>query len=376
MADADKDQNPFEGFQSTKAFDGIPVEDKPKATENLKTSVPEVDDYDGKQTDPLAAFRDEGDQDDEESDQGVLDDDDGSEADQVDDAGDGADDDDADDDDEARGDEEDDQPKPKKSSAQKRIAELTKARRDAERRNAELESRLEALEKGEKSKQGDDSDGQPAGDNTSEPAFEVKDPVSGKALSEPDPKKYKYGEVDSQYLRDVVNYQTAYAHSKVQYDAEQTRQAQAAEQRVQELRESWEKVQDDGLSRYDDFEEVVLAAGDRGDFDLTQSTFEMAAQSEFGADILYHLATNKRTAAKVARMNEREQARYLGRLEAALETSQKGGDKGKTKRKAPGAAPPPSRRAPRGKGGKFVNPAKSGNFADFEAAVERQQTKR
>lgn len=377
MADENKNDDPFAGFQATKATDGIPVEDKgepktPPAAE-AKTSMPPVsDEADGEEgTDPLAAFRDEGDQGDADS-EGNSDDDDG------DGAGDGLED-DADDEDELSGEDgEGEEGRDRKSgSAKKRIAELTKARREAERRAADLERQLAERDQRSQQKDAPAGEGEDDGDQkTDAPQFEVKDPATGKAVAEPDPSKYKYGEVDSQYLRDVVNYQTAYAHSKVQHDAEQTRQAQAAEQHVQRLRESWDKVQEDGLSRYDDFEETVLVAGDRGDFDLTQSTFEMAAESEFGADILYHLASNPKTASKVAKMNERDQARYLGRLEAAIETSRKGGDKGKQKRKAPGAAPPPTGRTPRGKGGRFVNPARSGNFADFEAAVNRQNTKR
>jgi len=378
LENEDKSTDPFAGFKAEAYTDGLPAQEGSEAKKST-TSVPEIGDEDeaANQTDPLAAFRDQGDQDDELSDEADGGDGDGEGAGSSASAEGDDNDDDSEDGGEEDADEGDDEVTAKAKEiaqrmAQKRIDTITKARREAERRAAELEAEMEALRKQNSSQKDAQGQGGEQDDTTSEPEFEINDPKTGKALSEPDPKNYKYGEVDSAYLRDVVNYQTAYAQAKVQHDAEQARQAQAAEQHVQELRESWDKVQEDGLSRYDDFEEVVLVAGDRGDFDLTQATFEMAAQSEFGADILYHLATNPKTASKVAQMTERDQARYLGRLEAALETSRNSGDKGKQRRKAPGAAPPPNRRTPRGKGGKFVNPARSENFADFEAAVARQ----
>lgn len=369
--ETDTQENPFADFKSEKAFDGIAAESAPAPKDEPKPGPnPE-----GTSTDPLAAFSDQGEDGHDDLSDAVDGDDgdgDGEPDDELDaDAGgDDSGEEDAGDEDGDEAEDDDARRKPK-VSAKKRIAALTKARRDAERRAEAVARELEEYKSG---KRKPEAPAAPAkgGDAEDSPEIVARD-SEGNVLPEPDPKNYKYGEVDTKYLKDVVTYSNAFARAQVEHEQEQIRQTQAAEQRVQELRESWDTVVENGLSRYDDFEKKVLAAGERGDYDLTQSTFEMAASSEYGAEIMYHLASNPKTASKVAKMGERDQARYLGRLEAAIETSLKG-SKGK-QRTAPRAAPPPAR-SPRGKGGRFVNPAKSGNFADFEAHINETQRKR
>lgn len=363
MAD-EQEKNPFEGFKTTRAVDGVEIEDAPKSDQ--RTSVPPVDD----EEDSLAEFSDQGD-DNAESDADVVDDDDGAAPDEEHDAGDG----DSDPGD-GSAEDEDDQPRRKpKVPAKARIAELTKARRDAEREAAALRARLEELEA--KRPQADDGDKGDKGDDAEadkKPAIIVKD-ENGNTLEEPDPRKYKYGEVDSAYLRDLRKYDRLALKAEIAQEQERTRQEQAAQRQAEELNTARERLIEDGGSRYDDFDDVVVQGAAQGAFALDQATFEMAAESEVGADILYHLAKNPATSVKVAQMNEREKARYLGRLEAALETRVRGKEPPK-KRKGPQAAPPPKSHTPRGRGGRFTNPASSTNFADFEAAWERSQQKR
>jgi hypothetical protein len=384
MADEDKNTDPFAGFNTVKGDgDGgtLPAE-PPKSEKSAKPSTPPAGDEGD--PDPLAAFRDsgDGDQDDDDGvppdDEGEDDGDDGSENELSDneDDGDGSEDDDESDDEDSGDDgagEGEDGERP--SKAKTRIAQLTKARRDAERRAAAAERRLAEIEaERQKPKSKDQDDTPPAEDEGDEPEIEVKD-AKGNVLAEPDPKKYKYGEVDSQYLKDVVKYQAAYARALTAHEAEQTRRAEAADQQRQEVQQKWTSTLERGAEVHDDFEEVVLASAERDEWSLTKTMFEVATESELGHEMLYHLAKNPAQSDKIAKMTERDQARYLGRLEAALETSLKGKDKDTIRRKKPSASPPPSRRSPRGKGGKFVNPARSENFADFEAHVERARSK-
>jgi hypothetical protein len=55
-----------------------------------------------------------------------------------------------------------------------------------------------------------------------------------------------------------------------------------------------------GDELYEDFQESVVDAGMRGDWDLSQPTFEAAHEAENGAQILYELSQDKKEAKRVA----------------------------------------------------------------------------
>jgi hypothetical protein len=157
--------------------------------------------------------------------------------------------------------------------------------------------------------------------------------------------------------------------------AEAERQAKAAEQsQAQELRQRWNDISEQGAEKYEDFEAVVLEPAMRGAFPLTKEMAVEIGDSEVATDIVYHLARNPKEAKKVAGMEPRKLARYIGRLEAAIQTRDKQRDKGE--RRMTNASPPP-RRQPRGAGGQFVSKAASSDFSAFEkqamAAEDRKR---
>ena len=364
--------DPFEGFVSTATRDGEPItqpktgatkgeepkgeapkDEVPKGEVPKDQTVPHIEDDDD--DDPLAAFSDPADDDQDDDDQ---DDDD-------------QDDDDQDDDDQ------DDEPAPKKNKVpfRKRIAQMTRARAAAEQEAAALRARVVELES--INKPTDNKDNKPAKKSDDGKSF-VPAGDDGEPLVKPDPKKYAYGEVDPEYLDDVINYGVDVRMAK-QRHADATRQAEAAEtEKVQKLRQRWGTIEETGLEAYDDFEKVVLGPAARGEFPMTKDMAEIISESDQAADIVYHLARNQKEAVKVSEMGQIPLARYIGRLEAAIQTRDKQRDKGM--KRQPKAAPPPSRRQPRGAGGKYASLGASSDFAAFEqqamAATNKTDRKR
>jgi sulfur relay (sulfurtransferase) DsrC/TusE family protein len=365
--------DPFAGFKSEAYHDGQPVEPEQSGSDDGQQddkggqegtgnqTVPHIGDEDD---DPLAAFTDQ-----EDDDDSALQSEPAGSGDEFDGAGDDDDPDDAD----VDGDPED--PIERRAHelasrmAQKRIAELTKKRREAERKVQEYEAQL--------SQQGQSQEPpkeEPKGeDKGAEKADAPLTDAEGNALEKPDPQKYTYGEVDPDYINDVVNYNVEARLSK-ERQANEQRQAQAAEQqKAQELRQRWNDISEDGAQKYQDFETVVLEPAKRGEFPLTKEMAEDIGESDVATDIVYHLARNPKEAQKVAGMEPRARARYIGRLEAAIQTRDKQRDKGE--RRMTKASPPP-RRQPRGAGGQFVSKAASTDFSAFEKQAMAQQDRK
>lgn len=242
------------------------------------------------------------------------------------------------------------QPKPKKS-AQERIQELVARNRELERareRDAKgFEARLAALEGKKPLTEGGES------------GNEADERVA------PDPKdldKYPLGTLDDRYIQDMIDFRAEDAAKKI-VDSLLQRQEQSEEQRQAEalltdLRSKADNVVTKGSELHGDYESVVLEAGLRGDYDLTQITFEAAAESEHGAQILYDLATDPAEAKRVAQLSPIQQLKFVAERDAELSKSSGAA-------KIPGAGPPPEK-APRGGGGrKTISPATE-NFEDFE----------
>lgn len=385
---ADNDKDPFEGFVSQSFADGQPVKGK--------TSVPPVEDEgDDDAGSKLSADRGDeggrsapskedgggGDRDadapydpydlsefsDPSDDEADSEDDDEREGagDELDDEGDGEGVDDADHQDQ----------RPSRKSARTRIKELTKARREAERQNAELMQRLARLEgrvEGGKGSEDVKAGEKKAGAGQQE-TTQQDDGVDLSDLTRPDPtdEKYKFGEVDSEYISDMVSYNVAVQMRKQEAAAEKKRQETAAAEKQTQVQKGWQELGQKGLELHDDFAEVVFEGAQNKTWALSETMAEMLPQSEVGARIAYHLARNPKESARVAGLSPTEQARYFGRIEAKFLAQQRAttgkDDSGETKRlKAP-------RKQPRGSGGRFTRTDASGNFADFEERVKEQQ---
>lgn len=244
---------------------------------------------------------------------------------------------------------EEDDPKPKKTASE-RIRELNRKLRETERaREADrkgFEARLEKIEKQ---------------DLTKEESGDKKDD----ARIPPDPKdleKYPLGSLDDRYIQDTIDFKAEEAAKKMVDSLlqrqEQSEEQAEAERQMQELRSKADDVAAKGSEIHEDYEEVVVAAGLRGDYDLTQVTFEAAAEAEHGAQILYGLAADPKEAARVARLSPYQQIKYVSDKNAELA-------QGKQGKKIPGAISPPGDIS-KGRTKRTTISAATTDFSEFE----------
>lgn len=99
-------------------------------------------------------------------------------------------------------------------------------------------------------------------------------------------------------------------------------EVQEAERKLEQIGETEKRlVQEnfavqvaDARSRYSDFDAVVTAR----DVPITQDVVDIVMQSDVGADVAYHLASDKALAAEISAMSPIEAARAIGRIEAKL----------------------------------------------------------
>lgn len=242
-----------------------------------------------------------------------------------------------------------------KGSLQERVNEVTRARREAERRantaeqaNLALERRLAALERGEKSLT------PPADTPTSQAATE----------GAPDASKFEFGELDPQYVTALARHEAKQAIQAERSAEDKRRQDAAAERNVQEHVAKVSSFSEEGVKKYDDFDDVVMESAKAGEWDLTATVGELMLASEYGHDIAYHLATHPKEASALAAKSPAAQAAAFGRMEAKLEAA--AASQAGTPPVKPSKAPPPVK-TPRGPSGKYAGSAATQDFAAFEA---------
>lgn len=250
-------------------------------------------------------------------------------------------------------DEDEEEEKPKKSERKPsdRIRELTKRLRTSENLRAGMEDRLSALEKGGLPKT-------PGADRSDSQELPAPDPT--------DTEKYPLGHLDDRYIEDKLEWLTDKKAAE-RADAVLLRQQEAETIRAQERQQQdlLGKVDDlaERGSDIEDFQESVIEAGMRGDWDLSQATFEAAHEVDNGAQILHELSQDKKEASRVAKLSNFQQMKFVQERDAEIEKA-KGG------RKIPKAGAPPENQA-RGANSKTqINPA-TDNLDDFEKAWER-----
>lgn len=177
----------------------------------------------------------------------------------------------------------DDEPKPAKG-VQKRLNELTAARRDAERDRDYWRSL--ALKNQEKPK---------------EAAPEVK--ATGQ------PKVDDYTSYD-QYLEALADWKV---DQKLQ-----AREAQTAEAKTKSDKEAVQRThfarEQKFRESHDDFDAVMNNPA----LAISESMVEAAFRSEKGPELLYYLGNNPEESARIANMHPYQAAMEMGRLEAAL----------------------------------------------------------
>jgi len=239
-------------------------------------------------------------------------------------------------------------PAAKGKTVQERIDEITAARREAERKADEAARQAEYWR------------GKAEGAKPSEEAPKVED--AAVSDGEPDPSKYEYGEADPKFILDMARY-------GARKEFEELRQGEAMRAQAEEAKGKWHDKAASAVEKYPDFKEKVMDTADKVEWPCSPIVGEGIIQSEVGADIAYHLATNVEEAKAIYAMNPLEQARAFGRLEAKFmaETAKAEAPAPKIVTDAP---IPPENRA-RGAGGKFSVADDTEDFAAFEAKHSR-----
>lgn len=226
------------------------------------------------------------------------------------------------------------QAKPRKS-AQERIDELTRARREAER---DVEYwRAKALQ---------GSDQQPKPQTQEAPQADAK----------PDPQDYENGVYDPQFIEDLT-----------EWKADQAATRRLAEREVQEsgaaaLRSFHEKAKA-SLATMPDFYDVVGDGLEKVGPLLSEPMQLAISASDEAPALSYHFAKNPAEARRIAALNPIAQAVEIGRLEARLAAPAK--PTPKTATDAP--EPPPQAR---GQGGRFAPAPDTNDFSAFEKMAD------
>ncbi len=226
-----------------------------------------------------------------------------------------------------------DGPKAKKT-AQDRIDELTRARREAEREAKYFRDLYEGK---------------------AQPQRETAKDEGPKA---PDPNDFDMGDMDPRYLDALVDFRVQQGLDKVQSRVAQDLHLQAGA-RV------WEARQDEARAKFADYDEKVIDGAHN--WPCTPEMAEAIRTSDAGGEVAYHLASNPDEARRIATLAPIAQARELGRIEATLTATPKDPPSVKTTN-----APKPPQAQARGAGGQFMPNAATPNFAEFEAMANRK----
>ena len=236
-----------------------------------------------------------------------------------------------------------------------RFTKQTRELRETKRLVADLQAKLEAMNK-------------PVEEKPLTPAPEAAKDTP--ASSPPDPSKYQYGELDPQFIRDTARHE---AKIEMQALREAMRQEQDALQRdavaqreVAELQTKAATIEQAGAAKFSDFNDVVVEGAKAGEWTLTKEMFELAAETTVAPDILYHLARNPAEAEQVAAMPARQQALWFGRMEAKMATPTPAPVKAATK------APPPTSAA-RGSSGRNTVAPDTDDFKAFKKMLFSDQ---
>jgi len=230
-----------------------------------------------------------------------------------------------------------------KPESQKRFDELTAKAREAER---EAEDAKREAEYWRKKAEGE---AKPKGEEEA-----PKDPDA-----KPDPANFEYGEADPLYHEAIAR------HAAREEFREQQKVAETKAQ-LAELDAKWKANVAKAVDKYPDFDEVVVKGGKEAKWACSPLMTLGISDSDVGADIAYHLATNPAEALRIYHMDPLGQAREFGRLEGRFMNA---GEKKEPPRVVTKAPPPPSSLA-RGSGGKFATPADTDDFASFERSAD------
>lgn len=204
--------------------------------------------------------------------------------------------------------------KPKKTAKDHQIDRLKREKAEAKRKASEYEQRLAALEARltppEKEDIAQSDDGPP---------------------NPQDAEKYRLGTLDPRYIEDLATYKV---EQTLKASAAADLQRQQEEQGQQALLTTLDSLTTKGTQLDPDFREKVVESGFRGEWDLSQATFEAAGEAEHGARILYDLSQDPAEATRVAQLSPFAQLQFVAKRDAEIAQAAKA-------RTAPQAGEPP-----------------------------------
>lgn len=149
-------------------------------------------------------------------------------------------------------------------------------------------------------------------------------------------------------MRDTAKYEAQALIAEFQQnqrrESEESQRRSAAEREAAQLREKADSIGQAGAAKYEDFNETVVEAAQRGEYALTKEMFELASETSAAPDILYHLASNPEESIRVASLSPVQQALWFARQETRFAASAT-----PPARKITQASPPPAS-TPRGSG--------------------------
>ena len=175
-----------------------------------------------------------------------------------------------------------------KDSVQKRIDEITKKRREAERESAFKDTKIAKLEE------------------------ELKTAKS--AIPQADKPKLENFETEADYLEALTDWKVEQKFKvegeKVSKETATVDEKKAIDETYQELDDKMEK----GRTKYTDFNELVLDE----DLKISESMVEAILLSDTAEDVLYYLGKHPEEAADIAKLPPLKVAHELGKIEARL----------------------------------------------------------
>lgn len=175
------------------------------------------------------------------------------------------------------------------TGAQKRIDELTRNWREAERREAQLLAMLQQQR---------------------EQAAPPPPPAEAPKL----PTLEEYGYDEAKYQTALLTYATKQAEYVVEQKLSAARQQEAQQKRMS----SFAERQTAFAKATPDYEDLVLRDMS---LPITDAMRDVIVDSEQGPEVAYHLAKNREVAERIARLPAHLAARELGRIEARLEAA-------------------------------------------------------
>jgi hypothetical protein len=279
-----------------------------------------------------------------------------------------------------------------KKDSNTRIGELTRLRRSAERerdaeraKNADLERRMAALERGERPLTNDTQ-----GD---------KKTSQGEKPDHADAEKYPYGELDPKYLADLSGWAAREAIKAEREGENSKKQTKQDAEAAAEFKERVTAFEEAGAEVHEDFHEVVMdniydeKTNPHG-WCLSPTLGELILTSDHGTAIAYDLASDVKESRRVYQLSPTAQTKWFVSKEnelsagsaARTDKSQDEGDEqpqaeARRTRQLPQprnnsqvreskAPPPPARRT--GAGGNRMPSSATTDFAAFEAMAGGQ----